>query len=292
MLQQTRVEAVIPFFHRFLAKFPDAAALAGATETEALTAWAGLGYYSRARNLRLAAAQIAARAPASYQEILQLPGVGPYTAAALASICLGEPHAAIDGNVLRVVSRLANDPGEITSTVVKKRFTDVAQALLDPRRPGDFNQAMMELGATVCVPANPACERCPVESHCAARKARTERDLPVKLGKPAARRLSQDLLVCQVDGEICLVRRADSERRMAGFWELPPKTGRPAGPTSPAATFTHQIVNDRFEVRVWVLYPRKRPIRLEGSAWFALHDLGSLPLTTITRKALAALRTV
>jgi A/G-specific adenine glycosylase len=292
MLQQTRVEAVIPFFHRFLAKFPDAATLGSATEAEVLTAWAGLGYYSRARNLRLAAAQIAQRAPASYEEILQLPGVGLYTAAALASICLGEPHAAIDGNVLRVVSRLSNDPGEITSTVVKKRFTVFAKGLLDPDRPGDFNQAMMELGATVCVPANPGCERCPVEAHCAARKAGTQRELPVKLGKPAARRLSQDLLVCQVNGEICLVRRADSERRMAGFWELPPKLDRLADLVSPAATFTHQIVNDRFEIRVWVTYPRKRPARLEGSAWFALHDLASLPLSTITRKALTALRTV
>jgi A/G-specific adenine glycosylase len=292
MLQQTRVETVIPYYRAFLSRFPDAATLGNAPETDVLTAWAGLGYYSRARNLRLAAAQISARQPRNYAEIRRLPGVGPYTAAALASISLNEPYAAVDGNVLRVVSRIANDPGEISSTAVKKRFDELAGQLLDPERPGDFNQAMMELGATICVPASPACGICPVSEHCQARMAGTQRELPVKQGKPPARKLQQDLLFCEVDTNIYLVRRSAAEKRMAGFWELPPRpvsTQDARESTLPAATFTHQIVNDRFEVRVWTRYPRKRPAHLREGAWIARHQLTGLPISTITKKALAIL---
>ena len=156
MLQQTRVEAVIPYYRRFLERFPSVEALAAAPENDVLAAWSGLGYYRRARNLHSAAKQIIAEGlPATHEVILSLPGVGPYTAAAIASIALDLPHAAVDGNVVRVISRLTNDASEIASPAARRRFAEEAARLLDPRRPGDFNQAMMELGATICVPRTP-----------------------------------------------------------------------------------------------------------------------------------------
>src|SRR5580700_932140 len=168
MLQQTRVAAVIPYYERFLALFPDVSALASAPEQDLLAAWAGLGYYSRARNLQKAARAIVelAQFPTDYAALRDLPGVGDYTAAAVASIAFGMPHAALDGNVLRVLSRVAAERGDIKSQVVRRRLGALADTLLDRRRPGEFNQAMMELGATVCLPKQPMCVRCPIQLHC------------------------------------------------------------------------------------------------------------------------------
>jgi A/G-specific adenine glycosylase len=276
MLQQTRVEAVIPYFHRFLNRFPTLESLAEAPEQDVLTAWSGLGYYSRARNLHKAAKTVAARGmPTTYDEIRALPGIGPYTAAALASIVLGEPHAAVDGNVIRVVSRLTNGEGAIA---------EAAERLLDPRRPGDFNQAMMELGATVCLPRTPRCDSCPVLSHCEGRAAGRERELPLKAPKPPVREVRLDLLILLKKNEIFLVQRGADEKRLAGFHELPPAGLFPALPSEPVAAFTHRIVNDRFLVTVRrARHPRKLP---PDGRWFTLDELTKIPLTTIARKAL------
>ena len=142
MLQQTRVEAVIPYYERFLASFPDVEALAAASEPEVLTAWSGLGYYSRARNLHRAAKQVVASGlPADYGQLRELAGIGPYTAAAIASIALGQPHAAVDGNVIRVISRLTNDPGEVSSPATRQRFANEAQRLLDTRSARGFQSS-------------------------------------------------------------------------------------------------------------------------------------------------------
>jgi len=288
MLQQTRVEAVIPYFHRFLALFPHPRALAEAAEPDVLAAWSGLGYYSRARNLHRAARLIAARGtPATHEEVLSLPGAGPYTAAAIASIALGLPYAAVDGNVIRVISRLANDASEISAPRVRARFTEEAQRLLDPRRPGDFNQAMMELGATVCLPRTPACGQCPVRQFCAARAAGRERELPVRQKKPAVNEIELDLLAFLRTDRVFLIQRHGAEKRMAGFWELP-STETPSKPAGePLAVFTHRIVNDRFRVSIRHAPPSAHPP--ENGRWFELPELPSVPVTTITRKALAAL---
>ncbi|MDP9169024.1 MAG: A/G-specific adenine glycosylase [Acidobacteriota bacterium] len=276
MLQQTRVEAVIGYYRRFLELFPDVTALARAPENDVLAAWSGLGYYSRARNLHKAAQAIVAGGglPATLDEVRALPGVGAYTAAALASISLGLPYAAVDGNVTRVVSRLTNGAAAIRAA---------AQSLLDTQRPGDFNQAMMELGALVCVPLVPRCGQCPVERHCAARAAGTEGELPVKLRKAAPRQFALNLVRLERENEVFLVRRGAEERRLAGFWELPEKKlflglrGRPGG------AFSHQIVNDRFQVKVWRARP---PAQLPEGSWFGLDRLRDIPLTTIARKAI------
>ncbi len=170
MLQQTRVAAVIPYYERFLERFPTAASLAMAPESDLLTMWAGLGYYSRARNLQKAAQQITASGtfPKNYDSILDLPGVGTYTAAAIASISFGLPHAVVDGNVKRVLARWTND--------AHLDAQPLADRLLDPQNPARWNQALMELGATICVPRTPHCSECPVKTNCAAYRAGTQND--------------------------------------------------------------------------------------------------------------------
>lgn len=291
MLQQTRVEAVLPYYRRFLERFPSIEALADAPENDVLTAWSGLGYYSRARNLHRAARQLAVQGiPASHEGILSLPGVGPYTAAAIASIALDLPHAAVDGNVIRVISRLANDSSEITAPATRRRFSEEAARLLDPRLPGDFNQAMMELGATVCLPRTPACPSCPVAEFCAARASGTERDLPVKLKKQQVRDVRLDLAILERDARIFLVRRSSLERRLADFWELPEKQQFPRLRGRKLAEFGHRIVNDRFRVTVWHANIRKpEPWNPVPGAWVSIAELDRIPLTTVTKKALASI---
>jgi A/G-specific adenine glycosylase len=291
MLQQTRVEAVIPYFSRFLERFPSLESLAGAPEADVLALWSGLGYYSRARCLHRAAQQIVrGGVPADYAAVRALPGVGEYTAAAVSSIALGLAHAAVDGNVTRVLARIANDAAEITSPAARRRFGSLAARLLDPARPGDFNQAMMELGATVCLPRNPACCACQVARFCAARAAGTQRALPVKTKKQETREAALDPVVLESDGAVYLVERSAAERRLAGFWELPARAivRGPGRRLKKIAVFRHQIVNDRFRVTVWHAqisrFPGEEP---PGGRWAPLADLARLPLTTVARKALA-----
>ena len=288
MLQQTRVEAVIPYFERFLALFPDVHSLARAPEPAVLAAWSGLGYYSRARNLHRGAKQVAdAGAPTGCEDLRSLAGIGPYTAAAIASIAFGQPHAAVDGNVMRVVSRVTGDAGEISSPVTKARFTEAAQLLLDRGRPGDFNQAMMELGATVCVPRAPRCGECPVAPFCQARATGRQSELPVKLKKNVSRDVPLDLALLRNSSGLFLIQRAAGERRLAGFWELPAKNVFPRWRGRLATQFTHQIVNDRFRISV---FEGAAPKILPAGQWFAPAELGAIPLTTVTRKALTLSR--
>jgi A/G-specific adenine glycosylase len=284
MLQQTRVEAATPYFLRFMELFPDVRALAAAEEMRVLAAWSGLGYYSRARNLHRAAKTMAAEGePRDFESIRALAGVGDYTAAAVASIARGEPRAALDGNVMRVISRVTNDAADIRAGETRRRFADEAARLLDRRRPGDFNQAMMELGATVCTPKTPDCGRCPVERCCAARAAGTAGQLPVKLGRKPAREVALDVAVLERDGRVFLVERGSGERRLAGFRELPAKQDLAGARFRAAGEFTHQIVNDRFRVRVWVA---GRTSKLPAGEWISASELGAIPVTTTAKKAL------
>jgi A/G-specific adenine glycosylase len=284
MLQQTRAEAVIPYYERFLERFPDAAALARAPEQEVLACWSGLGYYSRARNMHKAARLVAGGFPASYEQIRQLPGAGEYTAAAIASIAFGLPHAVVDGNVLRVVARVTNDAADIGAAGTRARFREIAQEWLDRRRPGDFNQALMELGATVCLPRAPRCGICPLARGCAARRSGRTLELPVKLRKTAAVKLDAGLVVAERRGKILLWQRAADSRRLAGFWELPSDEQLP-GLQAPRniGTFRHTITHHlyRVTVRAGTATRAPRPLR-----WMAVADLGRIPLSTTARKAL------
>ena len=181
MLQQTRVAAVIPFYERFLSRFPTAKHLADAPQEDLLAHWAGLGYYYRSRNLQKAARQISIRGcfPATHDEIRELAGVGDYTAAAVASIAFNLPHAAVDGNVFRVLSRVLNDTTNIASLDGKRHFAAQADQLLDREQPGHHNQALIELGATISLPKNPQCLLCPDQTQSDAARTGTQNVLPV-----------------------------------------------------------------------------------------------------------------
>src|SRR5262249_4529571 len=233
MLQQTRAAAVIPYYERFLQRFPSVEALARSKESTLLECWSGLGYYSRARNLRRAAqhivAELGGKFPQTYDGWMSLPGVGPYTAAAIASIAFHQPVAVLDGNVARVMARFENHRGDVRSPLVREELRRKAQALLDRRRPGEFNQALMELGATVCLPRRPQCLLCPVSGACEARRLGVQNELPVKLGDREPVRLAITVAMAERDGTILLRRRPQQSSLMPGFWELPQTEGQLRG---------------------------------------------------------------
>ncbi len=286
MLQQTRVAAVLPFYERFLRRFPDLASLAGAQEEEVLTLWAGLGYYSRARNLHRAARQARAlgRFPETYEKIRQLAGVGDYTAAAIASIAFGEPRAAVDGNALRVMSRLLADGGDIGAGVTRARLGEAAGKLLDPEQAGEFNQAVMELGALVCLPREPLCGACPVSKYCRALEAGRQRELPVKLRLIEKAGEKVVALVIRRGGCVLLGKRAESEPRMAGFWELPEaRQLSQAKVVRKLGKFRHTITNHNYLVEVEEAILSHAP---RGWKWVRERELNEIPLSTIARKAL------
>jgi A/G-specific adenine glycosylase len=276
---------VIPYYERFLQRFPDADALARAPESDVLAAWSGLGYYARARNLQKAARKIAAAGafPGGYESIRELPGVGPYTAAAVASIAFRLPYAVVDGNVLRVVARVANDASDVGSVRTRDRFGQIAAGWLDPRDPGGFNQALMELGATVCLPRDPLCRLCPLAGVCAAREAGTAASLPVKLRRAAPVRLDATLLVIERKGKLLMWRRPETDSRMPGFWELPVAERLPDARLEEAlGSFRHTITHHHYRFDVFRASVQKTP---RGFAWLSVRERALLPLSTIARKA-------
>jgi len=230
MLQQTRVETVIPYYERFLAALPDIPALAAADEELLHKLWEGLGYYSRVRNLQKAARQVVERyggqLPSSYDALLALCGIGEYTAGAVASIAFGVPVPAVDGNVLRVLSRLLAAEGDILSPRVKKEY----QALLAgqmPSRPGDFNQAMMDLGATICLPNGaPRCAGCPINALCLAAERGQQNAFPVKAPKAKRRVEERTVLLIADEEEKILLHKRPPAGLLAGLWEFPNLEGR------------------------------------------------------------------
>jgi len=287
MLQQTRVAAVIEHYHRFLRRFPTVGKLAAARESSVLAAWSGLGYYRRARMLHAAAKVVAYKLGGEFPRTLagwrDLPGIGPYTAAAMASIAFDEPAAAVDGNVERVIERIAGDG------VSRRLLWKTAGRLLDRERPGDFNQAMMELGATVCTPRAPACLTCPVVELCA---TRGQRRANAKLRRQHKRQVHY-ALARRADA-VFLVQRPADARLMAGMWELteigwPHQGGHSAGDgrkNSPAMellfSLRHSITTTNYTVRVWRLEDEGR---LAGE-WVNARRLRKLALTGLARKIL------
>jgi A/G-specific adenine glycosylase len=289
MLQQTRAQTVIPYYGRFLERFPDAKTLAEAREADVLACWSGLGYYSRARNLQKAARDIlaAGRFPEDYDGIRAMPGVGPYTAAAVASIAFNAPHAALDGNVMRVIARLNADSSDIASPKTRARFQKIADEWLDRRHPGLFNQAMMELGATVCLPRVPRCSLCPVAQFCEARKTGRQHELPVKKSKVAARQIPIQVAIIERKGAVLLRRRAAGASLMAGFWELPsPEDLLSWRLRETLGSFRHTITHHHYTVSVFTGTVSRVP---PGFRWRRRDGLDGIPLTTVARKALRLL---
>jgi A/G-specific adenine glycosylase len=289
MLQQTRSETAIPYYERFLDRFPTVAALAAASEDEVLQLWSGLGYYSRARLLRRAAMEIAAAGafPTGYAGLRALPGIGDYTAAAVASIAFDLPHAVLDGNVLRVVARMENDAADIAAPRTRERFRAVAQQWLDARHPGAFNQALMELGATVCLPRRPLCPECPLASLCQARAAGTVAQLPVKLRRLEPEHIDATVYVIRSRNRVLLRRRPDEARRMAGFWELPGPSDLPEMTPGPLlGTFRHTITRHHYHVAVHLAHAPRGWELPAGFQWFSAAALAAVPVDTMARKAL------
>ena len=286
MLQQTRVAAAEPYYLRFAERFVTVADLAAADEQTVLALWAGLGYYSRARNLHKAAKEIAARGifPSRYDDIRGLPGVGDYTAAAIASIAFGLPHASVDGNVLRVLARVSCEAGDIGAGAPRRRLGALAQELLDPDHPGDFNQAVMELGATVCLPKEPKCDICPIAKWCEARIQGRQREFPVKLAAKRHLEIHETLLIIERRDSILLWQRPPEASRMAGFFELPEVGQLPQATVGrELGVVRHTITFHNYTFRV-----RKASIRIvpDGYRWVHKLELSSIAASTILRKAL------
>lgn len=229
MLQQTRAETVKPYFQRFLSALPTVEALAGADEFALLKLWEGLGYYSRVRNLRRAACVVMERyggvIPSETEALLSLPGIGPYTAGAVASIAFDRPVPAVDGNVLRVLARLTGDDTDVLSSSARGRAERAIAPHIPSESPGDFTQSLIELGALVCTPGVPSCGECPLQLLCCARREGREGELPVRLSKTKRRTERRTVLVIRPrDGERgggVFLRRRPSEGLLGGLYEFP-----------------------------------------------------------------------
>ncbi len=311
MLQQTTVAAVIPYWERFLARWPDPASLASADLDELLGEWAGLGYYRRARMLRQAACVVAegtGELPRDAASLRGLPGVGEYTAAAVASIAHDEPVAVVDGNVERVLTRLLALPGDPRKAPTKRAVRAAAAALLDTRRPGSFNQAVMELGATICRPKHPRCAECPLAPGCLARMGGRPERYPESATRPRPTAVSRLAVAIERGGAWLLARREESPNQ--GFHELPgvaveSEPGARSIAPDPTAIVTHLDATHGLRVRLGAPLPTHRhsitrwritvhAFRAEllagrpaaPLAWTRLDD-PDVPVTTATRRILA-----
>jgi A/G-specific adenine glycosylase len=275
MLQQTRVAVVEERYRLFVAQFPTTARLASAREQTVLAAWSGLGYYRRARNLHAAAKRVEELGgfPQTAESLLELPGIGRYTAAAVASIAFGEPVAVVDGNVKRVLHRMTG------RELSEKENWRVANELLAPQRAGDFNQAMMELGAVVCLPGTPLCARCPVSSLCVVRGAGVSR------AKPARLKAELHYVLAMEDDRVFLTQRKSDDSLMASMWELPP-CASPRG--NPLMTLKHSITVTDFKVHV---FAGDTPAEVSGK-WVRMRALDRVALTGLTKKILRRLKPV
>lgn len=235
MLQQTRVDTVIQYYHRFLERFGSLRELAGAPAQDVLTVWKGLGYYSRALNLQKAARQVVEQYdgvfPRDYKAIRQLPGIGDYTAGAIASIAFNQPYPAVDGNVLRVICRLKGIEDDISQDRTKKRVAAIVCPIIPKDHAREFTQSLMELGALVCIPLAPLCSQCPVQSFCTAYRTGRQNELPVKKKKEAPRRVPCWVAVLRENGKILLEYRKN-DSLLGQLWGLP--IAEKKGPRPPA----------------------------------------------------------
>ena len=301
MLQQTRVDTVIPYYHRFLSLFPTLEALAAAPEEQVLKAWEGLGYYSRARNLQKGARQVMreyqGRLPSDPEELEKITGIGPYTAGAIASIAYDRRVPAVDGNVIRVLSRVFGIREDVTVPSVRRRLSQLAAGLVPADRPGDYNQAVMDLGATVCVPGTPDCARCPLAAGCDACAEEDADLLPVRAAAkpPVPVDVGVGLVTC---GDRILMQRRDAAL-LRGLWvfflmegdasrEGMQKKLRSLGLDAAYKTdlgeaqhvFTHRIWNMRL-----YHFEASEPIPLQDFTWVDAEQLRALPLPTAMRAA-------
>lgn len=263
ILQQTRVDQGLPYYYRFIQQYPTLQDLAKAHEDEVLRLWQGLGYYSRAKSLLKTAKEVQrlyhGRFPASYQELLALPGIGPYTAAAIASFAFNLPHPVLDGNVKRVVSRCLEIQRPIESKAAQVEILTWLNACMEPSDPAVFNQAIMELGALICLPKTPSCSACPIQAHCLASQSGRPTDFPIKKSKPAKRILHLAYALAWNNGKIAIQKRG-STGIWANLWELPSvETSEPAEINALEEFFPglNTVVYRRFELPIHLLSHRE-----------------------------------
>ncbi|HWZ94375.1 MAG TPA: A/G-specific adenine glycosylase [Opitutaceae bacterium] len=285
MLQQTQVKTVLPYFTRWLAEFPDFAALAAASEARVLKRWEGLGYYARARNLHRLAKALAARpeAPRTTAEWRELPGVGPYTAAAIVSIAFGDAAACVDGNVVRILARLtANGSKFRDSASAARELSPLAEALLAHDAPGEHNQAMMELGATLCTKGNPQCPVCPVRALCATGPRGDAKEFPRFIPKTTERR-SVVRVWCEREGKLLLHRAAVGARRLAELHELP--TAEQAGLDAKTVAGGRLLLRRTRAITRWQItesiyaWPQKIPAHSPELVWVSPARLEKVSLS-------------
>lgn len=304
MLQQTQVATVIPYYERFMARFPTLHALAEAPLDDLLKHWEGLGYYSRARNLQKAARQVIdhhqGRFPRDYQAIRALAGIGDYTAGAVASIAFNDPHPAVDGNVLRVLSRWFRIPDDITKPQTKRRFEELARELIPEGQAFEFNQALMELGALVCSPRRPRCEACPVADACRAGIHGDATDFPVKTKKAPPRPVHFAVAVLERDGQVWITRRPESGL-LGGLWEFPAHPmqegenpvrileaalGLSSLDWTPLGTVRHTYTHLKAEMQVLqTSVPEGSPLSLgDDRRWVPIADLATYAFSNANQK--------
>ena len=303
MLQQTRVETVRPYYERFLARFPTPRALAEAAEDEVLAAWSGLGYYRRARMLHAGARHVAGAAmPDRRDALLDLPGVGRYTAGAIASIAYGEAVGLVDGNVARVLARLFAIPDDMRKGGMRVA-EQLAERIVAKEDPGAWNQALMELGATICTPRSPSCATCPVSRDCRALAEGRVHELPVlsEKTKPIAQRLQA---IVALNGDRILLARRRSDGLFGGLWEPPLVEGGPKvveelctllGVRSPVkrGTVVHVLSHRRLSIDVHLAHapkpalPSSLPETYESARFLSVAELESVGIATLGRKILA-----
>lgn len=309
MLQQTQVATVIPYFERWMRRFPDVAALARADEHDVLHAWQGLGYYSRARSLRAGAQAVLERhagaVPSSVEALRALPGVGPYTAGAIASIAHGERAALVDGNVERVLCRVFGLGGDPKKNPLKSRLWELSLELLPERRPGDLNQALMELGATLCTPKAPSCERCPWRKPCVARATGRQLELPELARRPKPTAIAMAAAVVEERGRLLVTRLPADAPRWAGLWQFPSAElgagesaeralgrvlGVPVRVGERLERVKHSVTRYRVTLDVYRCTLSKRP-RGGELAWVRPAELGELAMPAAHRRIAEKLTT-
>lgn len=307
MLQQTRVDTVVPYFLAWMKRFPTAQALADAHEDEVLSAWQGLGYYRRARFIHRAAQEIVSvhggSLPNTLEGLRSLPGVGSYTAGAIASLAFGIAVPAVDGNALRVLSRIFADDSDISRATTRTRYEEVAASLMSTTRPALFNEAMIELGATICKPTSPACLICPVVEFCEAQRLGIQADLPVKKGRTKVRKETLCAWILRDPTGKVLCAQRPTNALLGGLWEFPlladppPVALRASSDTDDVpAEVLHIFSHIRRTIRLFPIDARDIPEPVEATLrdeyadhrWIHLEDKADLAMSTMMRKMLAA----
>jgi len=311
MLQQTQVQTVLPYLRRFLHRFPTVQTLAQAKEDEVLHYWGGLGYYSRARNLHRAAQQIVqqygGRVPCEATQLRQLPGVGEYTAGAVASIACGKPEPALDANGYRILARLLAFEGEVSRPTHRRQLWEACRQVIPEQAPGDFNQALMDLGATVCTARHPRCLVCPLAEHCSAFQQGRQMDLPVLPPRRASEKVQDVCVVIECDRRWLMVKRTNGQL-WRGMWEFPrvrleegetieqaaaraaAMTGAQMSDAAPSGIVRHSVMHYAITLHVLRGRARVQPPQENGQLrWVTPEEATALPLPSPVRKVIQTL---